>query len=292
VAETATISTPAFDPTDNDIAVGDQASAKLVFGNATFAGEAISVSARPPSVDDAIAEGIITNLSHFSELFVIARNSSFAYKGSSTDVREIASTIGILQSAYAGISQEDLYRLERFLPRELDATRVVRDISLLLGEDGIVPERINVENISAPRNNNQTEPVIREHKVLITFPSTYDQFKIILDKLEVRRHVDQAKMQMPLVRACTNCLTRHLNKKKKSKELLVLQLGLVKGDIEEFEGYTDPFFNIDQVNLTLSFAGVALRLDTTIELLLFGIAKVGADAFPIPLEFTALTVNS
>ncbi len=45
-------------------------------------------------LSDAIAEGIITKLSHFSELFVIARTSSFFYKGKATDVREIAAELG------------------------------------------------------------------------------------------------------------------------------------------------------------------------------------------------------
>jgi len=36
---------------------------------------------------DGITEDIITELSRFSELFVIARNSSFTYKGKAVDVR-------------------------------------------------------------------------------------------------------------------------------------------------------------------------------------------------------------
>jgi adenylate cyclase len=47
---------------------------------------------RDPSQDyftDGITEDIITELSRFSELFVIARNSSFQYKGRPTDVRQI-----------------------------------------------------------------------------------------------------------------------------------------------------------------------------------------------------------
>ena len=38
---------------------------------------------------DGITEDIITELSRFSELFVIARNSSFQYDGRSADVRQI-----------------------------------------------------------------------------------------------------------------------------------------------------------------------------------------------------------
>ena len=51
-----------------------------------------------PSQDffgDGIAEDIITELSRFHSLFVIARGSSFSFKGESLDTREIAATLGV-----------------------------------------------------------------------------------------------------------------------------------------------------------------------------------------------------
>jgi adenylate cyclase len=44
---------------------------------------------------DGIAEDIITALSKLSQLFVIARNSSFTFKGKTVDVREIGKTLGV-----------------------------------------------------------------------------------------------------------------------------------------------------------------------------------------------------
>ena len=44
---------------------------------------------------DGLAEDIIAILSRTSKLMVIARNSSFAYKGSATDVRQIATDLGV-----------------------------------------------------------------------------------------------------------------------------------------------------------------------------------------------------
>ncbi len=44
---------------------------------------------------DGITEDIITELSRFSGLFVIARNSSFAFKGQSFDVKQIARELGV-----------------------------------------------------------------------------------------------------------------------------------------------------------------------------------------------------
>jgi len=44
---------------------------------------------------DGIAEDVITALSRFHSLFVIARNSSFSYKGTSPDIRAVASELGV-----------------------------------------------------------------------------------------------------------------------------------------------------------------------------------------------------
>jgi TolB-like protein/DNA-binding SARP family transcriptional activator len=44
---------------------------------------------------DGITEDVITGLSRFSELFVIARNSSFVYKGKAVDVRQIGRELGV-----------------------------------------------------------------------------------------------------------------------------------------------------------------------------------------------------
>jgi TolB-like protein/Tfp pilus assembly protein PilF len=44
---------------------------------------------------DGLAEDIITGLSRFKSLFVIARNSSFAYKGKSPDIRQVGRELGV-----------------------------------------------------------------------------------------------------------------------------------------------------------------------------------------------------
>ncbi len=44
---------------------------------------------------DGITEDIITELSRFRSLFVIARNSSFAFKGQSLDVKELSKKLGV-----------------------------------------------------------------------------------------------------------------------------------------------------------------------------------------------------
>ncbi len=44
---------------------------------------------------DGIAEDVITALSRFRSLFVIARNSSFSYRGTSPDIRVVAQELGV-----------------------------------------------------------------------------------------------------------------------------------------------------------------------------------------------------
>jgi len=44
---------------------------------------------------DGVTEDIITELSRFKSLFVIARNSSFSYKGKSPDVRQVGKELGV-----------------------------------------------------------------------------------------------------------------------------------------------------------------------------------------------------
>jgi adenylate cyclase len=44
---------------------------------------------------DGMVEEIITALSRFKELFVIARNSSFTYKGRAVEVKQVGRELGV-----------------------------------------------------------------------------------------------------------------------------------------------------------------------------------------------------
>jgi adenylate cyclase len=46
---------------------------------------------------DGMVEDIITGLSRMRWLFVIARNSSFAYKGKSPEIRAVGRELGVLR---------------------------------------------------------------------------------------------------------------------------------------------------------------------------------------------------
>jgi TolB-like protein/class 3 adenylate cyclase len=44
---------------------------------------------------DGVVEDIITQLSHFKSLFVIARNSTFTYKGKAVDIKQVGEELGV-----------------------------------------------------------------------------------------------------------------------------------------------------------------------------------------------------
>jgi TolB-like protein/Flp pilus assembly protein TadD len=69
---------------------------------------------------DGITEDIITDLSRFRELFVIARNSTFFYKSKPTDVRQIARELGV-QYVLEGSLQSDSEQV-RITAQLVDAT--------------------------------------------------------------------------------------------------------------------------------------------------------------------------
>lgn len=52
---------------------------------------------------DGMVEDIITALSRFKSLFVIARNSSFAYKGKSPDIRQVGLALGVRYVLEGGV---------------------------------------------------------------------------------------------------------------------------------------------------------------------------------------------
>ena len=70
-------------PGETDLSLPDKPSiAVLAFAN-------MSGDAEHEYFTDGITEDIITELSRFDSLFVIARNSSFNYKGKTVDVKQI-----------------------------------------------------------------------------------------------------------------------------------------------------------------------------------------------------------
>jgi adenylate cyclase len=69
---------------------------------------------------DGITEDIITDLSRFRELFVIARNSTFVYKDKPIDVRQIARELGVQYVLEGSLQTED--EQVRITAQLIDAT--------------------------------------------------------------------------------------------------------------------------------------------------------------------------
>ena len=83
---------PEFEPVAPDVMVHPLPAKPSI---AVLAFDDLSQGGDQGYLSDAISEEIITKLSHFSEFFVIARNSSLFYKGKATDVRDIAKELGV-----------------------------------------------------------------------------------------------------------------------------------------------------------------------------------------------------
>ena len=67
----------------------------------------MSGAADPEYVADGITDDIITELSRFGELFVIARNSSFQYRDRPADVRHIGRKLGVRYVVEGGLRRSD-----------------------------------------------------------------------------------------------------------------------------------------------------------------------------------------
>ena len=78
---------------------------------------------------DGITEDIITEMSRFHEIFVIARNSTFTYKGRSVDVRHVATELGVR------------YVLEGSIRKAADRVRVTGQLIDALSGSHIWAER-------------------------------------------------------------------------------------------------------------------------------------------------------
>ncbi|KYH03313.1 winged helix-turn-helix domain-containing tetratricopeptide repeat protein [Bradyrhizobium sp. DOA1] len=87
--EAPATSSPSKDTMAANLSLGDQPSI-VVLPFANLSGDPLQ-----DYFTDGIVEDITTELSRFSELFVIARNTSFTYKGQAVDVRTVGRDLGV-----------------------------------------------------------------------------------------------------------------------------------------------------------------------------------------------------
>ena len=117
------------------------------------------------------------------------------------DLREIQSTIGRLESTYAGISTEDLQKLERFLPRTFDQTQAMNDLNALLTRLDIQVDEVKFEADDREIASVEEPTVLRKHEVTISFFGEYTGFKQVIENVE-------RSLQIAAVKGVENLETR------------------------------------------------------------------------------------
>lgn len=97
---------------------------------------------------DGITEDIITTLTHFRWFFVIARNSSFVYKGRAVDVKQIARELGVryvLEGSVRRSAQRvriTAHLVDAVAGSELWAQRFDRELSEVFAVQDEITERV------------------------------------------------------------------------------------------------------------------------------------------------------
>lgn len=146
---------------------------------------------------DGLTEDLITDLSRTAELFVIARNSAFAYKGKARDVREIAKDIGVryvlegsvrhaagrvrINAQLVDASTGDHLWAERF-DRKLDDIFTVQDevtariVEALLGRLRVPPRR------QRPKNLEAYELCVRARRLMDDTPQAAQEAHLLLTR--------------------------------------------------------------------------------------------------------------
>lgn len=149
------------------------------------------------SFADGLTEDLITDLSRIPGLFVIARNSSFAYKGKATDVRGIAQDLGVryllegstrraagrvrVNAQLVDAASGDHRWAERF-DRSLEDIFAVQDevtgkiVEALLGRLAAPPPR------NRPRNLEAYDLCVRARKLIDDSPQTAREAHLMLTR--------------------------------------------------------------------------------------------------------------
>ena len=136
---------------------------------------------------DGVAEDIITDLSKVSGLFVIARDSSFAYKGQSVEVRQVAEELGVQYVLQGSVRRtEDKIRINTQLVDALKgnqiwAERYDRELKDIFAVEAEVAKQV-ARTLAVTLKANENERIFQKYTTNI---NAYDVF------LQARRVVDK-----------------------------------------------------------------------------------------------------
>ena len=134
---------------------------------------------------DGITEDIITELSRFGSLFVIARNSSFTFKGQAVDVKEVGERLGVAYVVEGSVRKAGnrvrvtAQLVEAATGNHLWAERYDRDL-----EDIFAVQDEVTENITHALLGNVTRAeMIRSRHRRVAQPAAYDLYLRAQDML-------------------------------------------------------------------------------------------------------------
>ena len=97
------------------------------------------------------------------------------------EVREVRNILEELESSYAGISREDLLKLEIFLPKEIDIARVVQNIGGIVGTYDVPMKDTEVRSDA---KKDDGERGLRKHEIGFSIDASYEDFLSIISDIE------------------------------------------------------------------------------------------------------------
>jgi Tfp pilus assembly protein PilO len=97
------------------------------------------------------------------------------------EIDQVRGKLESLESEYAGISREDLVRLEIFLPSKIDLPRTAQNFEKLLSDNKVIFSEIK---LNPAQTFEEDSPKIRQHRVDIDVNVLYKDFLDILSDIE------------------------------------------------------------------------------------------------------------
>lgn len=98
------------------------------------------------------------------------------------EIREVKNLLEELESSYATISRDDLLRLEKFLPKEVDMPRIIQNLAGIIESHGLPVEGIGAEGASKDENENISG--LLRHEIGFSVDTSYENFLEIIADIE------------------------------------------------------------------------------------------------------------
>ena len=99
------------------------------------------------------------------------------------NIREVESTIDQLENSYHGIPREDLIRLEKFMPHEIDIVHTIQTIESIVSSHGASFNPGETTTISNS-NDSDSKSKLTEHVFSFDIVSSYEAFRDVLADIE------------------------------------------------------------------------------------------------------------